>query len=160
MAYPSTLPEKLKYWFWRVYTPLHPSVRDIAMALGIVHHEGRQNFLVGVINPAHTPRELATFLVQQGFGNHFIAWRDDDELVSLRRTDGFRYQYHLRIYTDGEVRCHYEYTPEYRPIHHLKGVGFEDRSREFIALLKDWVQPAAGCESAPMSAYASGIVRG
>jgi hypothetical protein len=150
MTYPETLLDKMKYWFWRVYTPLHPYLRDISTKIGIVRHEGRQSFLIGTIHPSRSARELVFFLIEQGFGNHFIAWKDTDELVSLRRTVGFRYQYHLRIFNDGEVRCHYEYTPEYRPIKHLIQIGFEERSAEFRDILQDWVMPVG--ESAPVGA--------
>lgn len=144
MTYPTNLFDQLKYWFWRVYTPLHPYVRDISTYLGIVRHEGRQNFLLGTLNPARSVREFVSFLVTQGFGNHFIAWKDTDELISLRRTDGFKHQYHVRVFKDGEVRCHYEYAPEYRPIRHLFQFGFEDRTPEFKNIVKDWVIPANG----------------
>jgi hypothetical protein len=142
MEYPDTLLEKIRYWFWRLYTPFHPYVRDISTTLRIVRHEGRQDFLLGRIHPERGARELVSYLVTQGFGNHFVAWKDTDELVSLRKTEGFRYQYHVRIFTDGEVRCHYEYTPEYRPIQHLIQTGFEERTIEFRNLLKDWIVPA------------------
>ena len=142
MSYPTTFLDKCKYWFWRIYTPIHPYVRDISTFIGIVRHSGRQNFLLGTVSPAHTTREFVSFLVEQGFGNHFVAWKDTDELISLRRTDGFRYQYHVRIFTDGEVRCHYEYTPEYRPLRHLFQFGFEARPDEFKKIVRDWVVPA------------------
>lgn len=142
MTYPENLLDQVKYWFWRIYTPLHPYVRDISLMLGLVRHDGRQDFLIGKLDPSRPFREFISYLVeQQGFGNHFIAWKDTDEVVSLRRTDGFRFQYHVRIFTDGEVRCHYEYTPEYRPIRHLIQMGFEERATEFNAMLQDWVVP-------------------
>lgn len=142
MMYPDSPLDQIKYWFWQIYTPLHPYVRDLALMLGLVRHEGRQDFLIGTLDPSRSLREFVSYLIDQGFGNHFIAWRDTDEVVSLRRTDGFRFQYHLRIFADGEVRCHYEYTPEYRPIRHLIRVGFEERAAEFRAMLEGWVVPA------------------
>ena len=141
MGYPVTVPDRFKYWFWRFYTPFHPYIRDVSTSIGIVRHEGRQDFLMGTLRPSRSARDLASFLVEKGFGNHFIAWKDTDELVSLRRTDGFRYQYHVRIFKDGEVRCHYEYTPEYSPVRHLIQIGFEDRTAEFRNILKDWILP-------------------
>lgn len=142
MVYPDTFLEQIRYWFWRLYTPLHPYLRDLSTKLRIIRHEGRQDFLVGKINTEHSVRDFVSYLVAQGFGNHFVAWKDTDELVSLRRTEGFRYQYHVRIFNDGEVRCHYEYTPEYRPIQHLIQSGFEERTAEFRAILEDWIVPA------------------
>jgi len=141
MTYPAALYDRVKYLLWRLYTPFHPYVRDTSTALGIVKHEGRQDYLIGKIDPARSVEELVAYLVAEGFGNHFIAWKDTDELISLRRTEGFKYQYHVRVFTDGEVRCHYEYTPEYSPILHLLQVGFEDRAAEFKKLLEGWVLP-------------------
>jgi len=139
MQYPTALHDKIKYWVWKLYTPFHPHFRDFFTYMGIVRHKGRQNFLVGSIMPSRSVREFVNFLIKNGFGNHFIAWKDTDEIISLRQTVGFRYQYHIRIFNDGEVRCHYEYTPEYRPIKHMIQAVFEDRSLEFRKLLKDWI---------------------
>jgi hypothetical protein len=143
MQFPDTTLDRCKYVLWKIYTPLHPHVRDISTKLGIVRHEGRQHFLIGKLDASRSLRAFVSFLIEQGFGNHFIAWEDTDEVISLRRTDGFRYQYHLRIFSDGEVRCHYEYTPEYRPIQHLIQVGFEDRTPEFREIVQDWIVTGA-----------------
>ena len=154
MDYPSRRHDQLKYWLWRVYTPLHPLVRNTSYRLGVgkfllrhvfpeMTHTGRQDFLIGTLHPEHSVRDFVSFLVEQGFGNHFVAWKDSYELVSLRRTDGFEHQYHIRVFKDGEVRCHYEFTPEYHPIRHLIRVGFEDRNQEFRVLMQDWLLPLA-----------------
>lgn len=153
MVYPEAPADQLKYWFWRLYTPLHPLVRDVSSRFGISKvlmwyavpegkYTGRQDFLIGTLDPSRSVRDFVSFLVSQGFGNHFVAWKDSDELVSLRRVADFRHQYHIRIFKDGEVRCHFEYTPEYRPVRHLVRVGFEDRTPEFKTIVRDWVVPA------------------
>jgi len=152
MVYPASPGDQLKYWFWRFYTPLHPLVRGISSHFGVSRvllryavpegkYTGRQNFLLGTLDPSRSVRDFVSFLVAQGFANHFVAWKDADELVSLRRVADFRHQYHIRIFTDGEVRCHYEYTPEYRPVRHLIRAGFEDRTDEFRAIVQDWIVP-------------------
>lgn len=143
MAYPQSSSDQLKYWFWKIYTPFHKPVRDTSLALGLVRHEGRQDFLLGTLDPARSVPEFVSFLIAQGFGNHFIAWKETDELVSLRRTVDFKRQYHVRIFTDGEVRCHYEYTPECHPVLHLREIGIEDRTEEFKYLMQDWILPSA-----------------
>ena len=135
MVYPRELKHQIKYIFWRLYTPFHPLVRDTALALGIVHHEGRQDYLLGTIAPGLTVREFITHCIDQGYGNHFIAWHDTGELVSLRYVENFVYQYHLRVFENGEVRGHYEYTPECYPRRHMKGVNQEDRRDVFYAHL-------------------------
>lgn len=144
MAHPESLLDYVKYLVWWLYTPLHPYVRDMSLMFGIVEHEGRQNYLLGKLHPERRLQDLAQHLVTHGYGNHFVAWEDTDEILSLRRVDGFRRQYHIRIFGDGEVRGHYEYTPEYRPLQHLFQVGFEDRSEEFIKMLDGWIVPCTG----------------
>lgn len=150
MGYPTAFFDKIKYWFWVFYSRFYPMIRGISYRLGIGSffirhfepgHTGRQDFLIGTLHPSHTAHELALFLVERGFGNHFVAWKDAGELVSLRKTVGFEHQYHLRIFKDGEVRCHFEYTPEYRPFLHMVRVGFENRNAEFRDLLQGWIVP-------------------
>lgn len=152
IEYPDTLINRFKYWFWAIYAHFYPFIRGVLYKLGIgtfiIKHTdrksdypGRQGFLIGTIDPARTARDLAHFLVEQGFGNHFVAWKDSGEVASLRRSVGFEHQYHLRIFSDGEIRAHYEYTPEFHPILHLIRIGFEDRREEFLKMLKGWIIP-------------------
>lgn len=135
MVYPKSRKDRAKHLFWTLYTPLHPLVRDVALCVGIVQHKGRQPFLLGTLAPGQSIEELLSFLVSRGFANHFVAWRDDGELVSLRYVEDFTYQYHLRIFKDGEVRAHYEYTPECRPGLHMRNIGMEPRREYFLNLL-------------------------
>lgn len=151
MEYPASLLNQGKYWFWIVYSRFYPMLRTVAHSLGIGRifieffepgHSGRQEFLIGTLNPSRTLRDFTSFLVTKGFGNHFIAWKDSGELISLRRTHGFEYQDHLRIFSDGEVRCHFEYTPECHPFFHMMRVGFEDCAPELKELLREWIVPS------------------
>lgn len=151
IEYPTRLFDRLKYWFWTVYARFYPVIRRVAYHLGIGElfinsfeygHKGRQPFLLGTLLSERSARDLAFFLVEHGYGNHFVAWKDAGELVSLRKTDGFEYQYHLRIFKDGEIRSHYEYTPECHPYRHMVRKRFEDRTAEFQQLLEGWIVPA------------------
>ena len=83
--------------------------------------------------------DFLQYLIDNGWWNHFIAWTDEDQIISLRRLESFTWQYHLRIFRDGEVRGHYEYTPEAHPKWHLQEVGMEPRSEDFKKFLGDWV---------------------
>lgn len=141
MVFPATVKNRVKYGFWRMYTPLHPYVRDFALFAGVVSHSGRQDFLIGMLASHVSFEEIVSFLVEKGYGNHFIAWKDDEELVSLRRVDGFEYQYHLRIFSDGEIRGHYEYTPECYPLLHYFEVNASSCREEFLELLGDKIIP-------------------
>jgi len=139
MVYPQLPWERVKYVFWRFYTPYHPFFRDMALRLGVVHHHGRQDYLLGTIAPHLSIREFVSQLLEKGYGNHFVAWKDDGEVVSLRYTDGFEYQYHLRVFSDREVRAHYEYTPECYPISHMRAINLEPRRDYFFSVLGDMV---------------------
>jgi hypothetical protein len=139
MVYPESLWDRSKYVFWRLYTPYHPFVRDMALALGIVWHEGRQDFLLGTIAPHLSVKEFISHLLHHGYGNHFVAWKDDGEIVSLRYVENFATQYHIRVFKDREVRAHYEYTPECYPISHMREVNMEPRRDEFLKLLGDTI---------------------
>lgn len=142
MTRPASLWGRLKYHFWNRYTPYHPYVRDALVSLRIVSHSGRQNYLLGTIVPGKTVQELVSFLISRGYGNHFVAWKDDGELVGLRYAESFERQYHLRIFADGEVRGHYEYTTEHRPVRHYRAIGQEARREEFLDLLDGWISPS------------------
>lgn len=139
--YPDAIIDRVKYYFWKVYTPLHPLCRDILLTLRIVKHNGRQRIPLGRLAPGKSMKEFIAYLVSRGYANHFVAWEDEGELVSFRYVVDFNFQYHLRIFMDGEVRGHYEYTPESHPIWHLQEVGFEERRDEFLNLLKEWIVP-------------------
>ena len=142
MKYPTSLVDRIKYIFWRLYTPTHPFFRDTLLSLGLIWHDGRQNFILGTIAPGQSIASVVSFLLTKGYGNHFIAWKDDGEVIGLRFVDNFTFQYHIRIFKDGEVRGHYEYTPECHPVWHFKAIGLKDRRSEFLTLLGDKIIPS------------------
>lgn len=137
MQAPDSLLHALKYFFWILFTPIHPYMRDLGLKLGVIWHDrGRQNYLLGKVSD-HVPLEkFVEHLVQNGYGNHHVAWEDEDEIINLRKTEGFEYQYHVRIYADGEVRGHFEYTPECYPILHMKEADMEARRDHFLKLME------------------------
>lgn len=137
MIFPDRLSEQLKYIFWRFYTPFHPYFRDLLLSLGIAHHSGRQNYLIGKIAPGQSVRDFVSYLVKLGYGNHFIAWIDQGEVAGLRYVKDFRHQYHIRVFEDGEIRAHYEYTPECYPLLHLKAINQIDCRDEIIRTVGD-----------------------
>ena len=137
MIYPAEFRHRIKYYFWRIYSPYHPTVRDSVMALSIIKNRGRQPYLLGTVAPHLSIEEFVAHLVANGYAYHRVAWEDDGEMVSLRHVESFAHQYHIRIFEDGEVRGHYEYTPECYPVLHLWEIGREDRREKFLALLRD-----------------------
>ncbi len=135
---------RVRVVFWKLISVLFPVVRDTLLFLGIIWHTpGRQRFALGFITPGKTPEELAAYLQAHGFDNHFIAWVDEGELYSVRKiASDPRYQYHLRIFKDGEVRGHYEFTPEAHPIFHFTERDVEERREDFLAFLGEFIVPS------------------
>ena len=99
----------------------------------------RQRFLLGHLKAGVSPREAALHLKQFGFRRHRVAFTDGGQELSLRRLCEKHHdrQYHARIYDDGEVRCHYEYTPDDHPIRHLREDIFLRREDRFMPWVKD-----------------------
>jgi hypothetical protein len=139
MVYPDAWWDRVKYFLWRIYTPLHPYVRDTALVFGVVYHQGRQDFVLGRVAPHLSVKEFISHVVDKGYGNHFAAWKDEGEVVSLRYVENFACQYHLRVFADREVRAHYEYTPECYPISHMREIDMEPRRDEFLRMLGDTI---------------------
>ncbi len=135
IQFPDTLRNKLRKRLWRLYTPHHPKVRDALLAARILRHEGRQDFLIGIIAPHSNIEKVISHLVSRGYGNHFVAWEEDGQVASLRLPNGHTHQYHIRIFADGEIRAHYERTPEVFPFSHWKMIGLEEKREYFIDLL-------------------------
>lgn len=141
MVYPDTITHRIKYYFWRVYSPYHPTVRDSVTMLTFMRNRGRQPFLLGTIASHSTIEKFVAHLVGKGFAYHRVAWVDEGEVVSLRLVKNFIYQYHIRVFEDGEVRGHYEYTPECYPLLHILEIGHEDRREKFFGFFGDHVTP-------------------
>ncbi|HUY62317.1 MAG TPA: hypothetical protein VMV50_00795 [Candidatus Paceibacterota bacterium] len=141
MEFPAVFDQQVRYLMWRLYAPAHPFLRGILSLAGVAVYPGRGDYLLGTLAPGRSLVEFVDYLILCGFGNHFMAWRYEGELVGLRLVENFKYQYHLRIFEDGEVRGHYEYTPECYPVKHVRQVDMEHRRDEFLALLDGWVIP-------------------
>ena len=143
LPYPDGTWDRLKYRFWKWAYPFHNHVRDILLKAGALHppYTYRQNYVLGRLRRGRKMADFLKHLETVGFGNHFIAWNDDGQVASLRKLIDFKWQYHLRIFKDGEVRGHYELTPESHPFKHYNKRGQEARRDEFLSFLGDWVTP-------------------
>ena len=130
------------WWRWFVY-PIYPYIQPVVAALPIVRDydpkNARQRFHLGWLAPGRSFDDFLAQLAARGFQNHFIAWQDGGQVVSIRKIIDYRFQYHIRLFADGEIRGHYEYTPECRPFKHLTEALFEPRREEFLAYLGNLV---------------------
>ena len=140
---PVDLWQRTQYTAWAVFYYMFTFWRNLLLSLRVISHIGRQDYFIGQFRegPGRDMKNFLAHLAAQGFGNHFIAWIDDGEIIGVRRMEGFERQYHLRIFKDGEIRGHYEFSPEAHPIMHLHQTGMEPRREEFLEFLGDWVTP-------------------
>ena len=131
--------DKTKQKIWRHIYKHFPAIQKFFLKLGF-HKKGRQKYHIGWLAPGKTLEELKKYLHEEwGFGNHFIAWTDDDQVLSWRKLVDFQDQYHLRIYKDGEICGHFEFTPEAHPIEHMEEKGEQERKMDFLKFLGEFV---------------------
>lgn len=133
--------EKIKQLTWKLFEPIFPSVRDFWVFLGFIKHSTRQPHLLGKLKPGLTKKSLRTKLNLAGFSDDYLAWIDPDEILNMRKIVKTIYQYHVRLFLDGEIRGHYEYTAESHPFKHLYDKGMTDGRDYLLPLLQDLLLP-------------------
>jgi hypothetical protein len=136
-----TLAEKLKQKIWDFIYGFFLPFRKFLLRIGIIwHKKGRQKYHIGWLARGKTLEELEKHLHEKwGFGNHFIAWVDEDQVLSWRKLTDFQDQYHLRVYKDGEICGHFEFTPEAHPLEHLEEKGEREAKEDFLKFLGKFV---------------------
>ena len=133
--------DKIKQKIWNfIYTFFLPA-RKFLLKIGVIwHKKGRQRYHIGWLAPGKTLEGLKKHLHEKwGFGNHFIAWIDEDQVLSWRKLTDFQDQYHLRVYKDGEICGHFEFTPEAHPLEHMEEVGEKNTKADFLKFLGEFV---------------------
>lgn len=130
--------DRLKQKIWHHFYGFFPKIQKFFLKLGL-HEKGRQRYHIGWLAPGKTLEGLKRHLHEKwGFGNHFVAWTDTGQVLSWRKLADFKDQYHLRVFEDGEIRGHYEYTPEAKPIAHFAEKGETERHEDFIKFLGEF----------------------
>ena len=84
--------------------------------------------------------EFWAYLLSPEYEDAVLAWKDPGEVLSMRKVDKLIFQYHLRIYVDGQVRGHYEYSSEGNPWRHITEQKFEPASEYFRPLLNNYLK--------------------
>lgn len=133
--------DKLKQDIWDFIYRFFLPARKLLMKTGLIYHKkGRQKYPVGWLAQEKTLEDLKNHLHEKwGFGNHFIAWVDEDQVLSWRKLTDFQDQYHLRVYKDGEICGHFEFTPEAHPLEHLEEKGEKEMKKDFLEFLGEFV---------------------
>ena len=133
--------DKIKMKIWRILYRFFPTVQKALLKWGVIHHDQfRQRYHIGWLAPGKTLEDLKKHLHDNwGFGNHFVAWTDSSQVLSWRKLVDFADQYHLRVFSDGEIRGHFEYTPEAHPIEHMEEKGEREAKADFLKFLGDFV---------------------
>ena len=133
--------DKLKQEIWDFIYKFFLPLRKVLMKTGLIYHKkGRQKYHIGWLPSGKTLESLKKHLHDKwGFGNHFIAWIDEKQVLSWRKLTDFSDQYHLRVYEDGEICGHYEFTPEAHPLEHIEERGEREARADFLNFLGEFV---------------------
>ncbi len=129
-----------RQFMWFLVKPIFPYLRDIFLRANVTKvkgHNVRQRFSIGYLKQSLTHEDLQIHLEVFGFYREKMALIDPDEVYGMRKLDSENasFQYHMRLYRDGEIRGHYEKTPEDFPLDHFNEIGFEERRQEFLEML-------------------------
>ena len=99
-------------FFWKIIYIVYPPILRVLEKIKI--HNQRQPYLIGCLCDDKNYSNLKDYLKEQGFEDAILAWRDPCEILGMRKTKG-KFQYHIRLFEDREMRCHYEYSSEGNP---------------------------------------------
>ena len=125
---------------WHELYEVFMNFQKFLLKHGILHYKGRQEYHIGWLAPEKTLEDLRMHLHSEwGFGNHFVSWIDDGQVLSWRKLTGTNSQYHLRVFFDGEIRGHIEPTPESGIWNHIIKRGMRESQEEFSKFLGDFV---------------------
>ncbi len=123
---------------WKIVYLIYPPLLRILEKLGF--HKGRQKYPIGFLDQTkYSPESFRNYLTSIGFEPAILAWKDSDEVLSMRKVDQHKFQWHIRLYSDGEIRGHYEYSSEGNPIGHVTEAVFLNEQEHFTDLLKDYL---------------------
>lgn len=133
--------QKIKKNIWKKIYFIFPWMQKHLLKWHLMWHEkGRQPYHIGWLAPGKTLEDLEKHLHENwGFGNHFVAWEDNGQVLSWRKLESFEKQWHLRVFKDGEIRGHYEWTPEDKPVEHFVEIGEEERKEDFEKFLDGFI---------------------
>lgn len=124
------------FWVKFVYVFWPPVLRTLEK-IGV--HKERQDYLLGILNHNVSITEIHNYLLENGFEKAILSWKDPGEVLNLRKIEKRVFQYHLRIFKDGEVRGHYEYSSEGKPFNHMSEKIFSPEQEYFRSLMNHYL---------------------
>jgi hypothetical protein len=124
--------------WWKIIYFIYPPILRILEKLGF--HKGRQLYLIGILDKNKiSPKNFEEYLKDLGYEKAILAWKDDGEIFSLRKINNYNFQYHIRLFDNDEIRCHYEYSSEANPIKHVMETIFNPETEYFESILKQFL---------------------
>lgn len=123
-----------------VVRPFFPFFQWFFIKLGIIKAPNKRgDFIVGKLKEGVRQEKAQEVLEQHGFFINRIAHTEPGQILSMRRLSikNPEWQYHIRIFNDGEIRGHCEVTPSDHPIDHLNLSTIEHRPHDFAGWIKD-----------------------
>ncbi|MFZ2204965.1 MAG: hypothetical protein WAV23_00020 [Minisyncoccia bacterium] len=133
--------DKIKHNMWQRLYGFFPFFhKNFHKFYVFFHGKERQRYHIGWLAPGKTLDELKKHLQEKwNFGNNFVAWVDLGQVLSWRKLESFHRQHHVRVFEDGEIRGHYEFTPESHPLDHFLEKGELERKDDFLKFLGSFV---------------------
>lgn len=131
-------PEMYQTFFWTNVYHFWPKFVALIQAFGV--HHFRQKYIIGFLRKDKDPKDFTLHLKSRGYTKAYMAWKDKGEILSLRKIVRKNFQYHIRLFEDGEIRGHYEYTAEANPLGHFYEVVFTDPKEYFEHLLHGYLE--------------------
>lgn len=141
-----------QFLFQLLVEPFFPFIQWFGRITGIAKEaktlEGenrRQPYLVGRLLPGTRVEDAEALLKSKGFYMHRAAYADPGQVVSMRKLDDEnpKRQYHIRIFSDSEVRGHYEWTPEDNFIAHMNETVRDERHDDFMRFVGSLIVPTS-----------------
>ncbi len=94
---------------------------------------------MGFLANQYTDSDLRDYLIKSGFENALLALHDPGEILNLRKKIG-KFQYHIRLFGDREIRAHYDLAPEESPLGHILRRHLSPEEKFFKSLLRDYLR--------------------
>jgi len=117
---------------WSLVYSIYPPILRLLEKTGL--HKEHKDFRIGVVKDISGAR---AFLENQGFEDAILAWKAKGEVVSMRSIYNGRFQHHIRVFENGVVKGHKEYSPEGNPLGHIFNKYLEPDHDFVTVILKD-----------------------